>query len=115
MLDLLTIILQGSQTPVVERVWGGGSGPVTGNWSDPQNWSDDSVPTSTDVAKFNATSTAAITVNVDANCKKLTTESGYTGTITVDKGKTLTVANDTGLTIEANTTLVNNGTIIAGS
>ena len=113
MLDLLTIILQGSQTPVVERVWGGGSGPMTGKWSDAQNWSENTVPTLTEKATFDATDTTAIEIDADANCKQFNVADGYTGTITVAAGKTLTVDKASGLSVGSNATLTNNGTIVA--
>ncbi|HYE98138.1 MAG TPA: LamG-like jellyroll fold domain-containing protein, partial [Planctomycetota bacterium] len=70
------------------RVWDGGG--LTNNWSDADNWNPDAVPSATETAYFNGTSTKTCTIDVDVAVAGLQIRSGYTGTISVANGITAT-------------------------
>jgi len=69
-------------------VWDGGG--VTNNWSEGANWASGVAPGSGDEAIFNATSTKDCTINTNTTVDLITVASGYTGTITMGAGITLT-------------------------
>lgn len=71
---------------------GGGAGD--GNkWSCGANWSTDTVPTTSDVATFNATSTKNATINsATTNVGSINIASGYSGIVMQASGVTLTVS-----------------------
>lgn len=70
--------------------WDGGGGADT-NWSTGANWSTNSVPTSSDIATFDATSTNNCTVDATTTVAGVDINSGYTGTITMAASITLNI------------------------
>ena len=73
----------------VTRTWDGGA--LTGNWTDPLNWSGDLVPGVNDVALFNGTSSKSAAVNAAVNVLGIRIDPGYTGTISQSPGSSITV------------------------
>lgn len=71
-----------------ERVWDGGGS--TNNWSDAWNWCNDQVPPAGTGVRFNSTSTKDVNIDVSPSTGGFIIEAGYTGTITVGTGNTLT-------------------------
>lgn len=78
----------------VGRVWDGDG--ADNNWSTAANWTDDTVPTSTQDAVFNGTSTKNSTVDLNFNgsntIANVVITTGYTGTITTATNLTITGA-----------------------
>lgn len=72
------------------RTWDGGG--ATDNWSDCDNWSDNTCPTSADTALFDGTSTSDSIVDssFSGTVQYIDINSGYTGTITQARDLTLT-------------------------
>lgn len=108
------------------RTWDGGGGD--NNWSTAANWSDDTIPTGADTARFDATSVKNATVDASfaGEVEDLIITSGYSGTITlarnlkVDFGATgLSIAGGTidmdtfNLDIDRNDAAFTGGTINA--
>lgn len=86
-----TLILFSPKTYAVVRTWdGGGAGDI--NWLQCTNWSGDVCPGGGDVATFDGTNTGNVTVNGTFTVGGIDINSGYTGTITMASGITLTVA-----------------------
>jgi surface protein len=73
-------------SPVV--AWDGGGD--TNKWSEAANWEDDTKPTSEDGVVFDITSTKDCLVDEVVVVKELVLDTGYTGTVTVDTGKSIT-------------------------
>ncbi len=69
--------------------WDGGGS--TNNWSEAANWTNDTAPTSSDIATFDSTSTKDVTINANINVAGIDINSGYTGTITQDTSYTITI------------------------
>jgi hypothetical protein len=70
----------GEQAPVmVTRTWDGGG--ATNNWSDPGNWSGDSIPTSADAVVFDGTSSKNAVVDSNFSVSSIQIEASYTGAI----------------------------------
>ena len=70
--------------------WNGGGGDA--NWTTPENWSSNYVPSSTDAVSFNATA-LPVTLNANVSVKSITLTTGYTGafsfstnTLTINTG-----------------------------
>src|SRR3989338_11644452 len=78
----------------VVRTWDGGGVGDT-NWGTCANWSDDTCPTSSDVATFDATSTNNVTIAVTLSGSTapagIDINTGYTGIITQNAGVSITV------------------------
>ncbi len=75
-----------------QKTWdGGGTGE---NWSDPMNWTCDSVPTSTDTVFFNGTSTKNAAIDQNFTFRSLQVSAAYTGTITESDGVTMSVSQN---------------------
>ena len=70
--------------------WTAGS---AGNWLNGANWSGGVAPGSGDFVIFSASSTASATINTAVNVSGITITSGYTGTITQNSGKIVTVGS----------------------
>jgi hypothetical protein len=83
--------------PGSDRVWDGGG--TTNNWSEAANWCNDQVPPAGAAVRFNATSTKNVNIDVSPSTGGFIIEAGYTGTITVGAGNTLT-AGTTGAQFE---------------
>ncbi|MFH1022275.1 MAG: LamG-like jellyroll fold domain-containing protein [Planctomycetota bacterium] len=75
------------------KAWGGGlNNPITDpNWNVANNWTLNSVPTSSDLVMFDSTSVVNCTINVAASVAGVQILSTYSGTITQAAGVTLTV------------------------
>ena len=72
------------------RTWDAGGGANT-NWSECTNWSDNTCPTSSDIATFDGTNTGNSTISASTSVLGIDMNSGYTGTTTMAGGITLTV------------------------
>jgi len=66
------------------RTWGGGTGPVDGNWNTAVCWTGDTVPGSGDDVVFDGTDTTDCDFNININIASLTATSAYTGTLDAD-------------------------------
>ncbi|MBU1367063.1 MAG: filamentous hemagglutinin N-terminal domain-containing protein, partial [Candidatus Omnitrophica bacterium] len=88
-----------------DPVWDNDSGD--GLWSTDLNWDTDTEPTSFDTATFNSTSTTDSTVDAGfaGTVAQLLIQTGYTGTITLERSLTVTAA----LAITSTATLDLNG------
>mgnify|MGYP001225631197 CR=1 FL=1 len=78
--------------PGSDRIWDGGG--TTNNWSEAANWCNDQVPPAGAAVRFNATSTKNVNVDVSPSTGRFVVEAGYTGTITVGAGNTLTAGTN---------------------
>ena len=95
---------------MADRYWIASS---AGNWNDTANWSTTSggsggasVPTSADDVFFDGNGLGDCTLpNANESINKLTTATGYTGTITIYAGRTLQIGAGSPVTIETNTTI----------
>lgn len=88
---ILTSFVATSQAQTV-RTWTNANG--TGLWSDPLNWSGNTVPTTTaNRALFNGTSTANCTIDVNVSCDGIEITSAYSGTITQSGSVTISLDN----------------------
>jgi hypothetical protein len=78
----------------VNRTWDGGGG-ADHNWSNPLNWSGDTIPGSGDIALFDSTSTNDSTIDAGfaGSVAGIQINSGYTGSITQAAGVILTVGS----------------------
>lgn len=118
-----TVTVTGNDTvcPSGQKVWDGGGS--TNNWNDAGNWCGNSVPASSSNIVFDATSVKNATVNVNSSANKINIAAGYTGTITVATGITLTMTGGGGqnsgqaggtFTIGAGNLSINNTFILDG-
>lgn len=97
---IVVVALLGGQTAnAATRTWDGGG--TTNNWSEAANWSQDTVPVSNDLARFDGTSTKDAVVDVNFSIFNFETVAGYTGTITLPDGILLQTAS--GFTFGAGT------------
>lgn len=87
------------------KIWDGGG--TTNNWSDCANWNDDTCPLSGDTVTFDATSTKDATIDTDVAIAGVLIAATYTGTITQDETKKMTVGSSD--------YIQNGGTFVAGS
>ena len=101
-------------------IWDGGGS--TNNWSEAANWSGDTVPSASDIAIFNSTSTKDVTVDVPINISGISLSAGYTGTMTqaasspITTGGAFTIASGTfigGDTVEVDDLNISGGTFNA--
>ena len=78
----IAVLLLNMFSPVYAATvtWGGGGSD--NKWSNPVNWSGNTVPGTADVATFNATSTKVCTIDTAVNVAGLSIAAGYTGTVT---------------------------------
>ncbi|MBI4408045.1 MAG: cadherin-like domain-containing protein, partial [Candidatus Kerfeldbacteria bacterium] len=80
----------------VVRTWDGGGGADT-LWSNCANWSDNTCPTSSDIATFDATSTNNVTIATTLTGSTapagIDINTGYTGIITQNTGVSVTVGS----------------------
>ena len=67
------------------------NGNATGLWSDSANWSTASVPGSSDIVYFSASSTDDCTIDQDATVDTFNMIDGYTGTVTQSGSYNLTI------------------------
>lgn len=74
------------------RTWDGGGGADT-KWSTAANWSSNSIPGSSDIARFNNTSVNNCSIDVDINVAGIDVQSTYTGTITQGANNSITVGS----------------------
>jgi hypothetical protein len=86
---LVGLVLLCGVAEAATRTWDGGGGD--NNWSTDANWSDDTEPTSSDVAQFDSTSTKNCTIDASISVLGIAVNSGYTGTITQGSSNTITV------------------------
>lgn len=110
---LFWIVLLGcSLAPVLAlaatRTWDGGG--TDSNWSTCNNWSANSCPGTTDIARFDSTSSTSATISSNVSVRTVNITSGYTGTITQGSGNTLTVGTG-GFTVSGGTFAGGNATI----
>lgn len=97
-----------TEAELVARVWDGGG--ATNNWSEAANWSGDTVPGTIDDAVFDGTSTKDSVVDINFAIVNLKINTGYSGTVSLGTGVTLTM-NHAGLTsITSGTFDCGNGT-----
>ncbi len=86
--------------------WDGGG--ADNNWSTPENWDTDMIPTAGDDVIFNGTSSKNSTIDTDFTITSLAIEVGYAGTIT-GTSNNLTIL--TGFTLSAGTFTAPSGTM----
>ncbi len=89
-LALAVLIVSGGAAEAATRTWDGGGGADT-NWNTAANWSSNSIPGSSDTARFDNSSSNNCTINVNIDVQGIDIRSTYTGTITQSSGKTVTV------------------------
>ncbi len=65
----------------------------SGNWSTASNWAGGVVPTTSNIAIFNASSTNDCTIDTNISVAGINIQSGYTGIITQGTGNTVTVGS----------------------
>jgi len=97
----------------------GGAGGDGNKWSCALNWVGDTLPGSSDIATFNATSTKDTTIDSAIDVAGIDIQSGYTGTITQNTGVTITVgtsnfAQADGAFIGGNSTIQTTDLLISG-
>jgi hypothetical protein len=73
------------------RTWDGGG--LDNLWSNPLNWSADTLPVAADTVIFDGTSTKNVTINVPVTVAIVQVNAGYTGTITQQAGVTFSVTS----------------------
>src|SRR5437773_11864893 len=88
----------------VTKTWDGGGS--TNNWSEAANWSDDIAPVAGDSLIFDGTSTKNAVVDASFNIFALNVNSGYSGTVSISNGSTLTLNGSSSL---------NSGTLSCGT
>ncbi len=102
-----------AKASAVTRTWDGGG--IDNNWNTAQNWSGDTMPTASDDAVFDTTSTKNATINSAPSVNSITIASGYTGIITQAAGVGVTVGTG-GFSKAGGTFTGNNASItISGS
>ena len=79
------------QAQAATITWDGGGS--TNNWSEANNWSSNSLPTSADSVVFNATSTKNCTIDTNPTVLDLSINSGYTGIVNAGSA-TIVVSNE---------------------
>ena len=93
--------------------WTNGTG--NGNWNDAGNWSTGAIPGTNDIATFNTTTSNCL-INANISISGIAITSSYTGTVTQQNGKTITLAasgfNQAGGTFNGGTSTIdiNSGT-----
>ena len=108
----LTMGYNKSRAALVTRAWDGGG--LTNNWSDPNNWSGDTVPSSSDDVVFDSTSSKDAIVDTSASINRINVNTGYTGTISIADGMSLSTSG--GDSSQSDGTInVGNGTLSFGS
>src|SRR5881409_4058189 len=112
----LAVLYFSRPASAVNRTWDGGGG-ADHNWSNPLNWSGDTIPGAGDVAVFDGTSTNDSTIDAGfaGSVAGIQINAGYTGTVTKAAGVTLTVGSSgysqaTGTFTGGNSALDINGT-----
>ncbi|HZO85264.1 MAG TPA: hypothetical protein VFC26_08630, partial [Verrucomicrobiae bacterium] len=85
----LTVVFLLPASAFADRTWDGGGS--TNNWSQPENWTDNTVPVSSDLVIFDGTSTKPVTIDVPVDVSGIQITAGYTGTITQATGANLTI------------------------
>ena len=63
LLGIFVFLLFPLSTDAVARTWGGGAGPMDGNWNTAVNWTGDAVPGSSDDVTFDGTDTTTVIIN----------------------------------------------------
>ncbi len=96
---------------IVVKEWDGGGS--TNNWSDAQNWLDNTLPTAFDIATFKNTSTKNCTIDTSINVSGILIDSSYTGTITQNSGSTITLGSN-GLEHKNGTLVLSGAVNLAG-
>lgn len=91
-LVLAAVLGSFSAAEAATRTWDGGGGADT-NWNTAANWSSNSIPGSSDTARFDNTSSNNCTINIDISVQGIDIRSTYTGTITQAAGQTITVGS----------------------
>ncbi|MCL4384524.1 hypothetical protein M1116_03655, partial [Patescibacteria group bacterium] len=77
---------------LADRTWDGGAGVGDTRWSNPVNWSGDSLPGPSDVAIFDSTSgTKNANIGTSISVKGIQLSAGYSGTINVSAGVSNTI------------------------
>lgn len=108
----LTMGYNKSRAALVTRTWDGGG--LTNNWSDPNNWSGDTVPSSSDDVVFDSTSSKDAIFDTSASINRINVNTGYTGTISIADGMSLSTSG--GDSSQSDGTInVGNGTLSFGS
>ncbi len=79
------------QAHAANITWTGGGGNSL--WDNAANWSTATVPTSTDVAIFSASSSNAAAIDTNVNVLGIVVTSTYAGTITQDTGYSVTIGS----------------------
>lgn len=90
-LFFLVCVLAASTSFAANRVWTNGGGDNL--WSNPDNWTTSNVPSGSDNAVFNSTSTANCIIDIPASFRNLDVDPGYTGSITQNSGAVITMNN----------------------
>jgi len=85
--DAVVNVTNNISCPGSQKVWDGGG--TTNNWSEAANWCNDTIPISDDAVIFNGTSTKDATIDSLTAIASLTTNAGYSGTITQSGGLTV--------------------------
>lgn len=81
--------------------WDGGG--ATNNWTDAANWSNNRVPTASDIAIFNSTSSKPVVISTNITVGSINMTTGFTGTVTQQGAATITTATNGDITIGAGT------------
>jgi hypothetical protein len=92
-LALIVLLFFAARAEAATRTWDGGCGAETA-WSCAANWSENTVPGSTDTALFNATSTHNSTVDtgfIGGSVGSVAINPGYTGTISLARSLAVAV------------------------
>ena len=92
-----------SSAALISRTWDGEG--LTNNWSEPANWSGNTVPQTGDIAVFDGTNSKNATIDAAFTVSGIQIGSGYAGTITHAPGNALVV----------NGNLIQNGGAFTGS
>jgi hypothetical protein len=90
---------EGGYFRILNKIW---IGDISTSWSDPQNWSPNTLPTGSD----------GIVIPVTTNKPVISSPSAITGNLNIAEGATLTVTESGTLTVSGDLSSVNNGLII---
>ena len=88
----LLMTLVGEQAAAATRTWDGGAS-ASQAWSNPQNWSGDTLPAAADDVVLGAGNGENVVIDVDVTVASLTVD-GYQGNVSATPGRALTVTGN---------------------
>ena len=88
-LAVIALFLSVTAVQGATLVWDGGGGSADGRWSNPLNWSTNTIPTATDSVVFNAKSTSPCELDSPRTVAAFSMNAGYTGTFTMSADLTV--------------------------